>query len=67
MNEWLDYQLSFWTAGEVVTLKDAISGISEAPLLGADDDRLLHAFRTTREALDIAASQSTGLIIFVGW
>lgn len=68
LNEWLDYQLSFWTVTEVVTLKNAIDEISEEALsLLADDEMLLHAFETTREALDMAAAQSTGLIIFVGW
>lgn len=67
LQEWGDYPLSFWTAAEVVTLKSALDELNEDALSRAVDDELLHALQTTREAMDIAASQSTGLIIFVGW
>ncbi|MFB9991930.1 hypothetical protein ACFFLM_08135 [Deinococcus oregonensis] len=68
LNDWRDYELSYWTADEVITLKDALGKITEETLPSLmDDEMLLHAFQTTRETLDMAASQATGVIIFVGW
>lgn len=67
LNDWRDYDLSYWTADEVVTLREAMGDITEATLPAIEDDMLFHAVKTTREALEIAATHSTGLIIFVGW
>ena len=67
MPKWADYPLSFWTATEVVTLKNTLDEVDKNALSLTVDNELLHTLQTTREALDIAASQSTGLIIFVGW
>lgn len=68
MNDWRDYQLSFWTADEVMTLHWAVSELSHDAVASlTDDEGIQHALQTIREALDIAASHSTGLIIFVGW
>lgn len=66
--DWRDYSLSFWTAEEVTQLKDTFDSMTEHDLLTlTDDERVQHALQTTREALEVAASRSTGLIIFVGW
>lgn len=68
LNDWRDYELSYWTAHEVVTLREAMGDLTQATVLALrEDEMLFHAVKTTREALDIAATHSTGLIIFVGW